>query len=437
MSLQTQGHYQFGTYTLDRESLTLSRDGEAVLLPPKLFELLSVLVAERGATVGKEELLGAVWPDTFVEESNLTQSIFTLRRRLGKTEAGEDYIQNVPRRGYRISVPVIEVAAVQDTPISEGQASPAQEIFAGARPVAVSTPRQAVQRRSALLWVFPVLVLVAAAVSTAILLPLTSEPAANVRYAQLTRDGMDKRGMAHTRGGPSAALVTDGTRIYFTEGSSGGTRLAQVSVSGGETATIPVPFPMTQLLDYSAARSELLVGGSAGHLSGQRLWAVSVPSGTSHPIGDIVATDAAWSPSGSALAFTRGTALYRSSPDGSHVSLITTLASNPYRPRWSPDAHTLRFTLLDPRTKEQSLWEVGVDGSNLHPLLPDWNSSSPQCCGNWSEDGRRFVFQATTRGEKRDMVHPWKERPEASAASRPSSADHRRSPGHAYPHAES
>ena len=64
------------------------------------------LVEREGNIVSKKELMEEVWPDSFVEEGNLTQNIFLLRRELGETVKGEDYIQTLPKRGYRITVPV-------------------------------------------------------------------------------------------------------------------------------------------------------------------------------------------------------------------------------------------------------------------------------------------------------------------------------------------
>jgi DNA-binding winged helix-turn-helix (wHTH) protein/tetratricopeptide (TPR) repeat protein len=93
--------YEFGPYRLDPDKCVLSRAGETILLTPKASKILLVLVANAGQLVGKDELLQEVWPDTFVEESNLTQNIFTLRRVLGDERTGPRYIETVTRRGYR------------------------------------------------------------------------------------------------------------------------------------------------------------------------------------------------------------------------------------------------------------------------------------------------------------------------------------------------
>lgn len=100
--LKTQGRFLFGPFVLDLAACRLLKDGEGVNLPRKAFDLLATLVSQHGRMLSKEELLKAVWPDTFVEENNLSVNISTLRKVLG-----DGYIENVPRRGYRF------VAAVE------------------------------------------------------------------------------------------------------------------------------------------------------------------------------------------------------------------------------------------------------------------------------------------------------------------------------------
>lgn len=98
--------YEFGPYSLDSAQTLLRRAGNVVQLQPRALETLLVLVRRRGEVVSKQELMDSVWPDSFVEEGNLTQNIFLLRRELGKTPEGEEYIQTLPKRGYRMNMPV-------------------------------------------------------------------------------------------------------------------------------------------------------------------------------------------------------------------------------------------------------------------------------------------------------------------------------------------
>ncbi len=103
--------YEFGGFRLDPGEHLLLCDGKPVLLSAKAFEVLLVLVRNSGRLVTKNELMREVWPDTFVEEGNLTQNISILRKSLGGTQDGESYIQTVPKVGYRFAVQVRECCA--------------------------------------------------------------------------------------------------------------------------------------------------------------------------------------------------------------------------------------------------------------------------------------------------------------------------------------
>ena len=99
----------FGPFRLDPTKRRLWRGDEVVPLTPKAFDTLLVLVSRAGTTVEKDDLLKAVWPDTFVEEATLAQNISTLRRALGDTSETPTFIATVPRRGYRFLEPVSEI----------------------------------------------------------------------------------------------------------------------------------------------------------------------------------------------------------------------------------------------------------------------------------------------------------------------------------------
>jgi len=98
--------YEFGAFRLDSAERVLMRGKEVVVLPPKVFDTLLILVKKEGRVVSKSELMDAIWADAFVEDSNLSQNIYTLRRMLGIDEEGRQFIETVPRRGYRFRVPV-------------------------------------------------------------------------------------------------------------------------------------------------------------------------------------------------------------------------------------------------------------------------------------------------------------------------------------------
>ena len=98
--------YEFGPFTVQPAERLLARGGRPVSLTPKAFDLLIELVDRPGQLVGKQELMAALWPDTFVEEANLAYTMSALRKALGDGQSGEQYIQTVPTRGYRFVAPV-------------------------------------------------------------------------------------------------------------------------------------------------------------------------------------------------------------------------------------------------------------------------------------------------------------------------------------------
>ncbi|MGP8098947.1 MAG: winged helix-turn-helix domain-containing tetratricopeptide repeat protein [Steroidobacteraceae bacterium] len=127
--------YEFGPYRLDPLGRSLLRDGEVVALPPKAVEVLMALVRNPGAVVGKPELIDAVWPESFVEEANLNQMIFLLRRAFGGNGGG-DYIATIPRRGYRFTAGVrtveipCRIESIAVLPLANLSGDPSQEYFA-------------------------------------------------------------------------------------------------------------------------------------------------------------------------------------------------------------------------------------------------------------------------------------------------------------------
>jgi DNA-binding winged helix-turn-helix (wHTH) protein/tetratricopeptide (TPR) repeat protein len=95
--------YEFGPFRVDPARETLLRSGVAVPLTPKTFQILLVLVRHGKEIVTKDDLMKTVWPDTFVEEANLSRNIFMLRKALGETAQDHRYIVTVPGRGYRLA----------------------------------------------------------------------------------------------------------------------------------------------------------------------------------------------------------------------------------------------------------------------------------------------------------------------------------------------
>jgi TolB-like protein/DNA-binding winged helix-turn-helix (wHTH) protein/Tfp pilus assembly protein PilF len=95
--------YEFERFRLDSATAMLYENGEAIAIPPKAVETLMALIARHGEIIAKDELMSAIWTDSIVEESNLSQYIYLLRKRLGTTADGQPFIETLKRRGYRFN----------------------------------------------------------------------------------------------------------------------------------------------------------------------------------------------------------------------------------------------------------------------------------------------------------------------------------------------
>lgn len=148
MSSRVPRTYNFGPFIVDVGERALRRDGVLVPLAPKAFEVLLALIECRGRVVGKEELLRRVWAGAFVEESNLTQSVYLLRRALGGGANEHQYVVTVPRRGYKFTAPAVhadEAAAPLSAPESPHEAATWQQAVSAVTGEATFTGRPPVR----------------------------------------------------------------------------------------------------------------------------------------------------------------------------------------------------------------------------------------------------------------------------------------------------
>lgn len=130
MGLKEQHLYEFGPFRLQPGEHLLLRNGQVISLAPKVFDTLLVLVQNSGHLLDKDELLRLIWPDTFVEEGSLTKNVFVLRKILEEGQGGKEYIETIPKRGYRFVAPVREVRE----PIVKGPKEGESSLFSSDTP---------------------------------------------------------------------------------------------------------------------------------------------------------------------------------------------------------------------------------------------------------------------------------------------------------------
>jgi Tol biopolymer transport system component/predicted Ser/Thr protein kinase len=237
------------------------------------------------------------------------------------------------------------------------------------------------------------IVIVAAVMAYVLSRPLP--PPRVLGYSPITHDGRQKPSTTWADLIPPP-MLTDGSRVYFYEWDPA--TVAQVSTSGGEAVPATMALQQAGLDDISPSGSEILSGVSPSLGALPTLWVVPLPAGSPRRVGDVLAQDAAWFPDGQRIIYARDSDLYVARSDGSEARKLSAVAGRARWPRISPDGERIRFTAVDLPTGVRSLWEVSIDGKNPRPLLPGWNRPSAECCGNWTPDGKYFIFQSTRNG---------------------------------------
>jgi len=165
------------------------------------------------------------------------------------------------------------------------------------------------------------------------------------------------------------------------------------------------------LLAVSPDGATLLVADEVGQTAFHGpLWGVPVLGGSPRRLGEAAGQAAAWSPDGQRMVYADGHDLFLAKSDGSQPRKLVSAPDLAYYPAWSPDGTVIRFNVgaVGASTPTGALYQVSVNGTNLHPLVPDWRTPPEECCGQWTPDGRYFVFQSQGNiwalAEKRNIL---------------------------------
>jgi eukaryotic-like serine/threonine-protein kinase len=196
---------------------------------------------------------------------------------------------------------------------------------------------------------------------------------------QLTDDGEPKQG--HN------VLYTDGSRLYFYEGSIGSWKIAQVSVTGGPISLIDTKLADPAIVGLPPDGSAILVVNFGLDRPWSPLWSIPLPVGAPRRLGSIGERWVGFFPDGRIL-FTQGKDLYVADKDNTNQRKLLSLPDWALSPRVSPDGKRIVLTTLPKDT--DSLVEVAADGTGLHTLI----AGPHVCCGEWSSDGKYLLYQA-------------------------------------------
>jgi Tol biopolymer transport system component/DNA-binding winged helix-turn-helix (wHTH) protein len=377
---------RFGVFNVDLGVGELRKNGVRIRLQEQPFQVLAMLLERPGQVVTREELRQKLWSnDTFVDfDHGLNIAVNKIRRALGDSADNPRFLETIPRRGYRFIASVEQVGRtgqIQQVPTA-GKLVARSDLHASVAEQHLGNEKS--QRRRWWTWAgLACLAGLLLAVFRIFWLQPPQVPAYICGFTQISNDRRPKVG----------PLLTDSERIYFSQVVGSQYAVSQIAMIGGETVSIATPFSNGLAIDISLKRSELLVASVASTEGKCSLWSLPLPGGPPRPLSDIHTRDAAYSPDGDQIVYAQGQELYLISSDGGQRRALVSLAGRPYWPRWSPDGRKLRFSVEKPESK--MLWEIRSDGTQLHPLLPDWNDPPAECCGSWTADGKYFLFQSS------------------------------------------
>ena len=221
---------------------------------------------------------------------------------------------------------------------------------------------------------------------------------------QLTDDGQ-----------PKFWMVSDGLRIYFTEGGLGNSKIAQVSVTGGATAPVETPFANFVVMGVKPDGSELLAGGAITSSYGEFLpWSIPLPAGEPRRLSGFETTSADIFPDGRIVfaKFNQGTDAkgtdsrtdwFVAEKDGSSPRKLVSLPGETGLVHVAPDGQ--RILLEEIHNGARRLLNVAADGTDpreIRKLSPD------ECCFNWTPDEKYLVYQSGSAQQSDIWLLPWK-----------------------------
>ncbi|WP_263417938.1 winged helix-turn-helix domain-containing protein [Terriglobus albidus] len=388
----------FGEYTFEKSPLLVMRGIEMIDLTPRQLETLSLLLDAKGEVVSRETFLDKVWGDVIVEEHNLTQTIFLLRKTLGKLPNGQEYIETVPKKGYRMSPSALSLSTMREPSLSLSDKTK-KKIPSPVGPVApVMEGRRS---RSIIKKMFLIQAAVLVVTMAATLLRGFQARPHLLKVRQLTHDGVYKVS--------DAPIFLRDKRLFLTERQDSRNILASISLDGSIYRNQVLPFRDGVLSGIGTGAEDILIArpGDKGTVT-----VASLKGGNDRPLSEFNGESPAWSPDGEHLAFIRGQQLFTADKVGQNPVSLATVQGIPFWPVWSPDGTTIRFSVREP-DGGQSIQEVNLTTKRLSPVLQGEPHEHRACCGVWTSNGKYFAYvvensASTSLWVQREEILGWK-----------------------------
>ena len=391
---------RFGPFVLDAHAGELFKHGIRLKLQGHPIQILAMLLERPGELITREEIQQKLWPNesgTFVDFAHgLNTAVRKLRQALGDEAETPQYVETLPRRGYRFVGQLSEMADLDPgwrSGIRKNAHAP-DITAANATNGLPGTVQGSSRTKRTSFRAFIVLPLLAAVLGAALWMSRgkwrTSSPLQVVATKQITFGGMVGNGP--TTSDNFQSIQTDGRRVYFAT-SAQTAQLRSIAITGGEETTIPTSLKDPVILHLSPNGDYLIVRNALGESGSTeaQLLLVATNGGAARRLGNIEAQDAAFAPDGKTIVFAKGQALFMTDTQGAAPVKLADVAGYPFWLRWSPDGQRMRFSVQEATTQKSSLWEMGPDGK-LRPLLSTWEKGQQVCCGIWTADGRNFLF---------------------------------------------
>jgi Tol biopolymer transport system component/DNA-binding winged helix-turn-helix (wHTH) protein len=376
---------RFGVFEADLRAGELRKFGIRIKLQTQPFKLLAILLRHAGEIVTREELQLQIWgPETVVDfDHSLGTAVNKVREALGDSAENPHYIETLAKRGYRFIAPIQPM----ESPAAVGPVDRTAVLV----PEAAEAPRRGWRT-----WHIAAFSATASALAVLAFSFWRSEPSrpALLPFTAITSSESIFPGDPGIERFP--ALLTDGARLYFSRIENGRITLAYSTIAGGDTHALPTPpeIGAPRLADISPDGSKLLVFGETFSELERTMWIVPSAGGAARKLAGGLGHDGAWMADGTTIVYGSGARILMTRNDGQDSRVLATVPGRAFWIRSSPDGSRLRFTVVDAATRAPSLWELVLSTGKLRPLLPGWNQPAAECCGNWTADGKDFVFQA-------------------------------------------